>query len=92
MYLHLGQSEAVPYEDIVGIFDLDNASTAAVTRAFLRRAEEEGMVIAVGEELPKSMVLCCPQGSWQRVYLSPLSPAALQGRIEAGVFPGRRQS
>ena len=41
MYLHLGQSAAVPYEDIVGIFDLDNASTAAVTRKFLRQAEME---------------------------------------------------
>ena len=91
MYLHLGKSAAVPYEDIVGIFDLDNASTAAVTRSFLRKAEEEGMVTAVGEELPRSMVLCCPRGSWQRVYLSPLSPAALLRRIENSPFPGKEK-
>ena len=82
MYLHLGGSVSVPSDDVVGIFDLDNASTSAITRSYLRQAEEEGMVIAVGEELPRSLVVCCPAGSWQRVYLSPLSPAALLRRAE----------
>ena len=82
MYLHLGNNISVPSNDVVGIFDLDNASTSVITRAFLRQAEEEGMVIAVGEELPKSLVVCCPEGSWQRVYLSPLSPASLLRRTE----------
>ena len=82
MYLHLGQSVAIPYQEIIGIFDLDNASTSAITRHFLRQAEEEGMVITAGEELPKSMVVCCPAGSWQRVYLSPLSSTALLRRVE----------
>ena len=80
MYLHLGSNISVPTDDIVGIFDLDHASTSAVTRAFLRSAEEEGMVVNVGTELPKSAVICCPAGSWQRVYISPLSAAALARR------------
>lgn len=83
MYLHLGNKISVPVDDIIGIFDLDNASTSRVTRNFLRAAEEEGMVISVGEDLPKSLVLCCPQGSWQRVYISPLAPATLAGRLES---------
>lgn len=82
MYLHLGNNVSVPQEDIVGIFDMDNASTARSTRDFLRQAEEEGMVITVGTELPKSIVVCCPEGSWQRVYISPLAPATLLGRLE----------
>ena len=40
-----------------------------------------GMIFPIGEELPKSMVVCCPRGSWQRIYLSPMAPATLQGRI-----------
>ena len=42
MYLHLGQSVVVPYGEILGIFDLDNASWAYKTREFLERAEQEG--------------------------------------------------
>ena len=83
MYLHLGNNVSVPTDDIIGIFDLDNASTARSTRSFLRTAEEEGMVTAVGGDLPKSLVVCCPRGSWQRVYISPLSPATLLGRLES---------
>mgnify|MGYP000284981255 CR=1 FL=1 len=41
MYLHLGQSVAVPHREILGIFDLDNASWAYKTREFLERAEQE---------------------------------------------------
>ena len=86
MLLHLGSSTSVPAEDIIGIFDLDNASTSRFTRDFLRAAEEEGMVLSVGEELPKSLVVCCPRGSWQRIYLSSLAPATLLGRLEAARF------
>ena len=82
MYLHLGNNISVPLDDIIGIFDLDNASTSRTTRAFLRAAEEEGMVINVEGDLPKSLVVCCPRGSWQRVYISPLAAATLQGRLE----------
>ena len=82
MYLHLGSNISVPFQDIIGIFDLDNCSTSPITRSFLEAAEEEGMVIAVGEDLPKAAVVCCPEGSWQRVYLSPLASATLLRRIE----------
>ena len=83
MYLHLGNNVSVPLDDIIGIFDLDNASTSRTTRAFLRAAEEEGMVITVGDDLPKSLVVCCPRGSWQRVYISPLASSTLHGRLES---------
>ena len=88
MYLHLGNNISVPTDDIIGVFDLDNASTSPITRAFLRAAEEEGMVISVGEDLPKSVVVCCPQGSWQRIYISPLASATLLRRLEAGGLGG----
>ena len=83
MYLHLGSNISVPTDDIIGIFDLDNASTARDTKKFLRAAEEDGMVVSVGSDLPKSLVVCCPQGSWQRVYITPLAPSTLLGRLEA---------
>ena len=70
MYLHLGSSVSVRAEEIVGIFDLDNASTSHITRSFLRSAEEEGLVINVGQDLPKSAVVCCPLAA--PLYLPPL--------------------
>ena len=39
MYLHLGSSVVIRQRDVVGIFDLDNASWAFKTREFLERAE-----------------------------------------------------
>ena len=39
MYLHVGADTVIPLEDILGIFDLDNASWSHITRAALRRAE-----------------------------------------------------
>lgn len=91
MYLHLGSHVSVPLDDIIGIFDLDNVSTSRITRAFLRAAEEEGMVIAIDGDLPKSLVVCCPQGSWQRVYLSPLAATTLYGRLESSLLGRRKQ-
>ena len=65
MYLHLGQSVVVPHKNILGIFDLDNSSWAFKTREFLERAEQEGRVVSVCDDLPRSFVLvggpppCC---------------------------------
>ena len=81
MYLHLGGGVTIPADDLIAIFDLDNVSASGRSRPFLARAQEEGMIFPIGEELPKSMVVCCPRGSWQRIYLSPMAPATLQGRI-----------
>ena len=83
MYLHIGSNISIPTEDIIGIFDIDNVTTARSTRGFLRSAENEGMVTAVGDDLPKSLIVSCPRGSWQRIYISPLAPATLLGRLEA---------
>lgn len=58
MYLHLGQSVVVPYESVIGIFDLDNASWSHRTRSFLEKTEREGRVVLATEDLPRSFVLC----------------------------------
>ena len=86
MYLHLGQSVVVPYRDVIGIFDMDNASWAYKTREFLDMAEEEGRVIWVCDDLPRSFVVT-DNGSenWQ-VYVSQLSSATLMGRAERNTF------
>ena len=84
MYLHLGQSVVVPDRDIIGIFDLDNASYSHLTRGFLERAEREGRVVSITGDLPKSFALCRDKRGETVVYLSQLSSATLKGRMENG--------
>jgi len=85
MYLHLGQDEIVPCRRIIGIFDLDKCSYEKRTRDYLAAAEKEGVVLdASGENLPRSFVVCDHPYHDQIVYLSQLSPAALQRRAESG--------
>ncbi len=87
MYLHLGNGVVVRKSDVLGVFDLDNTSTGAITRNYLARAERSGQVASVaGLELPKSFVVCASPGGSQRVYLCQLNSSTLLKRSEgAGV-------
>lgn len=82
MYLHLGQSVVVSCRDILGIFDLDNASWAYKTREFLEQAEAEGRAVWLGEDLPRSFVLVGNKDSPPKVYITQLSSSALVSRAE----------
>lgn len=84
MYLHLGQAVVIPEREIIGVFDLDNASWSPRTRRFLERAEKEGRVVNAASDLPKSFVLRQRRDGTSTVYLSQLSPATLKGRAEGG--------
>lgn len=84
MYLHLGQAVVIPERDIIGIFDLDNASWSPRTRRFLEWAEKEGRVVNAASDLPKSFVLRQKRDKTSLVYLSQLSSATLKGRTEGG--------
>ena len=80
MYLHLGQNVMVRDQDVIGIFDLDNTTWSFRTRRFLERAEREGRVFSLGDDLPRSFVVADGREGAPQVYLTPLSPAALAAR------------
>ena len=82
MYLHLGKDVVVPEESVLAVCDLDNASWAYKTREFLSRAEQEGRIVNVSDDLPKSFVLCA-EGETATVYLSQLSSSTLLRRSES---------
>ena len=86
MYLHLGQGAVVPYREVVGVFDLDNASASRLTGAFLERAEREGRMVSLCDDLPRSFVLRAPAEGESTVYLSQLSAATLLRRAESNSF------
>ena len=57
MYLYLGKDAVMESGDIVGIFDLDNASWSIHTRRFLSGAEKNGKLSNAAEDIPKSFVV-----------------------------------
>ncbi len=86
MYLHLGQSVMVPEDAVIGIFDLDNTSWSFRTRRFLERMEADGRVVTVGDDLPRSFVLCQEGDGPSAVYITQLNTATLLRRAESGGF------
>ena len=83
MYLHLGQNEIVAGHRIIGIFDLDKCSTSKRTREYLAAADEEGVVLDISGDIPKSFVVCDHPYHPQIVYLSQLNTSTLQKRAES---------
>ena len=91
MYLYLGPGAVTAYGDIVGIFDLDNTTQSHRTRTFLERAERSGQLTAVGDDIPKSFVVCAPKkDSGQKVWVVQPAPATLRGRMEQNALFDRR--
>ena len=69
MYLHLGSSVVIRQRDVVGIFDLDNTTSSRITCDFLTQAQRAGQVVTVGDDLPKSFLLCRDGAGEITVYL-----------------------
>ena len=86
MYLHLGQNVMVPEAAVIGIFDLDNTTWSFRTRRFLERMEAEGRAITVGDDLPRSFVLVREGNAPAAVYITQLTAATLQKRVEEDSF------
>ena len=85
MYLHIGQDFLIKTDDIIGIFDLDNSTISVRTRDYLRRQQLAGRVVTVGQELPKSFILCKNKNG-VTIYLSQISPATLLKSSETRLF------
>lgn len=86
MYIHIGASTVLRRKDVIAILDLDNSSASHITREFLRKAEKERRLEVVGEDIPKSLLLCREGDGTMRVYLTQLSPTALSRRFVSNTF------
>ena len=78
MYIHLGNKKNIREKEIIGIFDMDNATVSKVTQRFLNKSQKDGNLITTVEEIPKSLIL-----TKDKVYMSQLSPKALYGRLSS---------
>ncbi len=80
MYLHLGQDTVVRLDEVVGIFDMENATISKHTRQFLSDAQKNGRIFNVSMEMPKSFVVCMDDTHTETVYISQISSATLRKR------------
>lgn len=81
MYLHAGNDKIIRTKSIIGIFDMDNATQSADTRAFLRRAQGDGRLENTQRDIPKSFVLYEKDGKAD-VCISQLSTLSLVSRVK----------
>lgn len=81
MYIPIGSDMSVRDKTIIGIFDLDNTTCSKHTRKFLSEAEQNGEVVTVCEDLPKSFIVTSEYGM-DRVYLCQFSARALEKRMK----------
>jgi hypothetical protein len=79
MYIPIGGDMAVRDSSIVGIFDLDNCSYEKRTREFLAKAEQNGEVVPVTDDLPKSFIVTAEYGM-NRIYLVQFNAATIEKR------------
>ena len=82
MYLHLGEKTVIRADSIIGIFDLDNTTVSKNTRNFLKQAQNNGEVINVSFELPKSFI-GCKENNETKVYISQMAATTLYKRIKS---------
>ena len=79
MFLHIGGDVVVYINDVIAIMDIDKTTVSKDTKSFLRIAEEEGFVMTINSDLPKSFVIAEKEKK-SIIYLSPISSVTLYKR------------
>ncbi|MFI3115957.1 MAG: DUF370 domain-containing protein [Clostridia bacterium] len=81
MYLNIGKDMLILKENIIGIFDFDNATTSKISQKFLINFEKNKKITYVIEDLPKSFILYNINEE-SHVFVSEYSSKTLQKRME----------
>ncbi len=87
MYLHAGNNKIIRTKSIIGIFDMDNATLGADTRAFLKKAQNDGVLEISKTEIPKSFILYEKNENIKQtaVCISQLSTLSLASRAKKSI-------
>lgn len=73
MYIHLGGEKVIASKELIAIFDISIEKSSKISKQFASHAMKEKLVVRIGEEEPKSIVVT--QGA---VYYSPISSSTLK--------------
>ena len=79
MYLNIGGEELLK-KNIIGIFDLDTSTVSKKTRDFINKAQKDGKIVTLSNELPKSFIIEAEKGKEEKIYISRFSAETLLGR------------
>jgi len=85
MYIHLGNEITISEKGIIGIFDIENTSLGNDTRQYLKKASDDGNVVNVSMEIPKTFIVCADADKKESVYISQISAATLRKRSEMSI-------
>ncbi len=85
MFIHIGNGVSIKKEDVIGIFDLDNATLSKSTKEFLNKIEREGLVEYNDFDLPRSFILFSDKEK-EKIKLSRISSSGLKQRINESPF------
>lgn len=83
MYVHAGGNTIVRTRDIIGIFDMDTATMAPITRNYLKSAEKGGRMINIKNDIPKAFIVVKKKKEEDRVIISQISTSTLKSRINS---------
>ena len=81
MYLHIGNEVLVNSNDVVGVFDMEKASTSKNTKEFLNNAAKMKRVRYVSLDMPKSFVVCLDKDLTENVYVTNISCQTILKRL-----------
>lgn len=73
MYIHLGGEKVIRSSELVAIFDISIEKSSKISKQFVSHALKEKLIMRIGEEEPKSIVV-----TKSTVYYSPISSATLK--------------
>ncbi len=87
MYLHAGNNKIIRTKSIIGIFDMDNATLGADTRAFLKKVQSDGLLEISKEDIPKSFILYDKNKNIKQtaVCISQLSSVSIASRAKKSI-------
>ena len=82
MYVHIGGEINLRKSQVIGIFDLDNATVSKISRDFLNKAEKNGQTtVVLGDDLPKSFIIT-NKNEKDEVIISQISPSTVKKRLQ----------
>ena len=68
MYLFLGGNVTVCFDDIIGVFDIEECSVSRITVDFLNSCQKKSQIVNISEDMPKSFIITS-----EKTYISNVS-------------------